>query len=343
MNFTYMIILLLALLFYISLKIGFNRYLSIILVVILLVLYEIYNYQEFNLDKFNTSQSEYDRKYKFNKHIKPYDIARKEFKQFDIPYQDNEQLKHGLPCEVQKEVYKYMLKSGKLADQKNMVNLLYSHKPFNEPSLNEDNLDLTVFDPLEIQEIEDVECPTVCHLEDNETKCKEKKFIPVMNSVSDYQDSLERDIRACKNKTNAGDDAKDICEKDKKCAWDPDYNKCYYDKRGCLWRSHSLNEDDTEKKNIYAPPQCYKRCEYMDIPGEQNKSKYNCETAVYYDGKADNKNKITRYCEWIETRDSKPGKCVTHLCSIYGNRRECMSDSSCEWGGKEGCIKNARS
>jgi len=333
MNFTYMIILLLALLFYISLKIGFNRYLSIILVVILLVLYEIYNYQEFNLDKFNTSQSEYDRKYKFNKDIKPYDIARKEFKQFKIPYKDDEQLEYGLPCEAQKEAYKYMLKSGKLAEQKNMVNLLYSHKPFNEPSLNEDTLDLTVFNPLEIPEIEDVECPTVCHLEDDKKKCKEKKFIPYMKNESDFEDTLERDIRACKNKTSLG---QGTCERDKKCAWDPDYNKCYYDKRGCVWRDHGINEN-----SIYKPPQCYKRCEYMDIPGEQNKSKYNCETAVYYD--KDNGNQITRYCRWIESRDTTPGYCVTNDCSIYGsNRRECMSDSSCQWDGDGSTCTNNR-
>ena len=65
------------------------------------------------MDKFNNNLSEYERKYKFNPDVNPYDISRNEFKQFDIPYDDNEQLKYGLPCEVQKEVYKYMLKSGK--------------------------------------------------------------------------------------------------------------------------------------------------------------------------------------------------------------------------------------
>lgn len=335
MNFTFMIILLIVLLLYISLKVNFKSYILMLLLAILLVLYEIYNHQDYNLDKFyNEDQRVFDENYKFNKNVNPYSITRNEFRKFKIPYKSdlyvgNEKVKdnlaYGLPCEVEKEVNTYKLKLDKLAKQRNHVNLLKNYKPFNEPSLNEEAMDLSVFNPLEESEVSKVQCPSVCHLidtKDSGKKCTEAKYIPVMENKDEYISKLKSKMRTCKNKRTAA-----LCNRDTNCTWDEDYRKCEYDKRACLYRANEM----ADSNNIYKPPECYKRCEFMVTPGKINKSKFDCQSAVLYDGINP---EPRRYCRW----DPRNNTCKA-MCGLYNGTQVCDSDPNCRIeSGTGNCI-----
>lgn len=347
MNFSFMIILLLALLFYISLKVKFNKYLIILLLISLLIIYEIYNYNEIKQETFyqysvvvDPDDKIFKEKYDFNENLDPYLISRKEFNMFNIPHEAEKDTKYGMPCQVQKEVHKYIQKSNKLNEQKAHVNLLYKYKPFSEKSIDDKVMDLSVFNPVKEEDISKIECPTVCHLIDHkypearEKLCKSEKYIPYMKTKQDYIEKLKTKVNSCKFKRSEGS-----CISNKQCSWDKDYGKCSYDRRGCLYQKNSLNysKSDDDKEDLYKPPECYTRCEFLDIPDKEDLSKFNCESAVLY---IDDDVTPQRYCQWDKrTRKCKP------ICSFYdaveNGGRVCISDENCKTevsGGTTKCV-----
>ena len=303
-----------------------------IILLVILLLNEIYNYKNYNKkDSFSNGydyDSEYNTNYKFDKTLDPIDYARKEFKSVIIPnvIDGNTHLKDGIACQVQKTILDEKMKSKKLDYQGAYVNaledMIFPEHNSNDNTLEklikgdkvklnfEDDLDPNVFNPIYKSDFtKDKKCPTVCHLLSSYSKCKNATDIPNFKNKTEFDAWRIDTIDKCSKITT-----KDSCESDNDCTFDYSSEKCYYDKRKCL---AYLDSD----KNL----ECHTRCDFLNVPNKEQ-SKMNCDSAKLFDG--------NKYCDWNKFKNECHSK-----CDMYIGENACIKSSNCKYvGGK--CINS---
>ena len=369
MNFSYMIILLFAIMLFIIFKTKPKSYMVLIYITILLILNEIYNYRDYNRDNFydetlkatttqastetstaspapTTTQSEQDR---LNQSLKerlegtnyyygqgggdgvdlnPQDyldlLSLDELNEYTIPFGYDKQLEGSMSCVGKEQILNMINQQDKLKSQSLYMNKLYNF--FDKKNIDFDKLETLkgeVFDPIKREKsLENLKCPTTCHLISDEDVCRKALHVPVFEKSSDYDDYLNEIEKCTKLKDTACKD-----KDNESCYWDDDFKQCYYDKRRCYYKKNFNNKN----------PQCYTRCEYLTIPTEEGdsddiilrkiaKSKSLCENAKSYN--TTNYNDEESDCKW----DPNSNKCLTKKdqCGKYETERECDSDSNCE-------------
>ena len=398
MNFSYMIILLFAIMLFIIFKTKPKSYMVLIYITILLILNEIYNYRDYNKDNFQgtVTQSLQDMlegtNYDYGQGEKGYCewitgrwqggrwtgggvsgecfkkgsntdekkkvktacskyytlskcansgedlnpqhyldlVSLNELQQYTIPFEYDKQLEGSMSCVGKEQILDMINQQDKLKSQSLYMNKLYNF--FDKKNIDFDKLETLkgeVFDPIKRQEsLENLKCPTSCHLISDEEVCRKALHVPVFETAKNYTGYLD-EIEKC-TKLNHTD-----CKDNESCYWDDDFKQCYYDKRRCYYKKNFNNKN----------PQCYTRCEYLTIPTEEldgadiiarkkAKSKSLCENAKSYN--TTNYNDEESDCKW----DPTSTKCVTTngQCSKYETERECDSDSNCVVNGNK-CIE----
>ena len=326
MNFQFMIYILLGLMlyFYFVLKVKSTIYFIILLVI--LVLNEIYNFKNYNRkDLFSSGEPynynlEYKTNYEFDKTLDPITYARKEFKSAIIPnvFDGDTHLKDGIVCKVQKTIMDEKLKSKKLDYQKAYTDalseMIFPQQNQGDDSLQkiiegekvnlsfEDDLDPNVFNPIYSNDFtRSKKCPTVCHLISDYNECKNTPDIPTFRNKAEFDSWRVNTIDICSNINNEND-----CNNSDVCSYDTTFNKCYYDKRKCLAYRDSNGSE------------CHARCEFLNVPNNIEKSKINCDSAKLYNGQP--------YCNWNSIRKECSPK-----CEMYGGRNECTSSNYCQY------------
>ena len=167
----------------------------------------------------------------------------------------------------------------------------------------ESELDPKVFNPIyESEFTKDKKCPTVCHLINDENECKNAVEIKTFENKDKFTEWRKDTLDKCAAITE-----KQMCIGQSDCTYDDIYGKCYYDKRKCLAYMNSENKLE-----------CHKRCDYMNVKGNLEKSKMNCDSAKLYNGEP--------YCEW----NSSSKKCVPK-CEMYTGKNECVKSSDCRF------------
>lgn len=347
MNFSFMIILIFVLLIYIKLKLNIKTYIIFGLLILLLGINEIYNYSEYIKDNFQSKDDKsekdnvYDKVFKFNKRLNPYDYSNNIFKTHIIPNEyinpdqtiDNK-LSLGLSCKSQQNMINYNLQKQKLNDQNKYIDNLLNFFKCRGPNkhkcipIKSNELDQSVYNiikPPPNQEIK--RCPNVCFDISNKTDCDNQIFYPVMRDHNDYEQKLEPELIECISKSPykyARKDAKTWCERewdydknnfkdptsDRKCRLDSSEQICNYDKRACVFLGTHM---DT-KVNKDAP-RCFKRCEFLNDEANIEKSKIDCENANYISKNGE----IVSYCKW------KEGECKSD-CSLYNSDNKCEGE-----------------
>ena len=336
MNFSYMIILLFAIMLYIIFKTNPSPYMVMLYILTLLILNEIYNYRDYNKDTFYqgsppTTQSFKDMlkdtDYDYGQgepHKGTYSVQDKlhlfdypELQLYTIPVGYNKQLEGSMSCMGKEKILDAINQQDKLKLQNLYMNQLYNFYGRENIDFDElDSLNDEVFNPIERNEsLKNLKCPTTCHLIADEEVCRKALHVPVFENKSDFTNYLE-EIEACNDKKE------NECTKDNACYWDNDFQDCYYDKRRCFYKP-------SNKKN----PNCYTRCEFLTLPTEDGKglsqkkariarSKSICESASSYT------NHSEKHCKW----DDNKNKCKTtkESCNKYLTERECNSDSNCK-------------
>ena len=341
MNFSYMIILLFAIMLYIIFKTKPSPYMVMLYITILLILNEIYNYRDYNRDNFyqgsqptqsfkvmlagtnyNYGQGE-NNKGIINPQNFLHLLSLDELQQYNIPHDYDKQLEGSMSCIGKEKILDMVNQRDKLKSQSLYMNKLYNFYGRENIDLDElDSLKGEVFNPIERNEsLENLKCPTTCHLIADEEVCRKALHVPVFETKLDYTNYIG-EIEKCNNKKN------DTCERDKSCYWDDDFQDCYYDKRRCFYKPTLNNKN----------PQCYTRCEFLTIPPATEmesvsdtklriaRSKAICENASGYN--TSDYDNATFHCKWNSTNN----KCVTknETCNKYMTERECSSDSNCE-------------
>ena len=329
MNFQFMIYILLGLMlyFYFVLKVKSTVYFIILLII--LVLNEIYNFKNYNRkDLFSSGAGddsynynlEYKRNYEFDKTLNPIEYARNEFKSVKIPnvFEGDTHLRDGIVCSVQKTILDEKLKSKKLDYQEAytdaLSDMIFPQSNDGDNSLQkiiegekvnlsfEDDLDPNVFNPIFSNNFtESKKCPTVCHLISDYNKCKNTTDIPTFQNKSEFDDWRVNTLDRCANIRNEAQ-----CNRSDVCSYDTRFNKCYYDKRKCLAYRDSEGT------------QCHTRCEYLNVPNNIEKSKMNCDSAKLFNNDA--------YCEWNTLRKECAPK-----CNMFSGENECNSSRYCEY------------
>lgn len=333
MNFQFMIYILLGLMlyFYFVLKVKSSIYFIILLVI--LVLNEIYNFKNYNRkDLFSNGEPynynlEYKKNYQFDKTLDPINYARKEFKSVIIPnvFNGDTHLKDGIICNVQKTITDEKLKSKKLDYQKAytdaLSDMIFPQSEQGDNSLKkiiqgekvkltfEDDLDPNVFNPIFSNNFTKTKkCPTVCHLISDYNKCKNTTDIPTFQNKSEFDSWRVNTIDKCAKITNETD-----CLNEQDCSYDYVLTKCFYDKRKCLAYQDSNGAE------------CHTRCEHLNVPSNIEKSKLNCDSAKLYNNKP--------YCEWNSLRKECAPK-----CEMYSGENECNKSNYCDY--ENGLCKN---
>lgn len=334
MNFQFMIYILLGLMlyFYFVLKVKSTIYFIILLII--LVLNEIYNFKNYNRkDLFSSGDGynynlEYKKNYEFDKTLNPISYARNEFKSVILPnvFNGNTHLKDSIVCNVQKTIMDEKLKSKKLDYQKAytdaLSDMIFPQTDKGDDSLKkiiegekvtltfEDDLDPNVFNPIFSNNFtETKKCPTVCHLISDYNVCKNAPVIPTFQNKSDFDSWRVNTIDKCAKITDEND-----CLNETDCSFDYVYNKCFYDKRKCLALKNSNGSE------------CHTRCEHLNDPdGSIEKSKLNCDSAKLYNNQP--------YCVWNSMRKECSPK-----CEMYTGENECNKSSFCEY--ENGICKN---
>jgi hypothetical protein len=340
MNFSYMIILLFAIMLFIIFKTKPKSYMVLIYITILLILNEIYNYRDYNRDNFQgttiatTTQSlqdmlegtDYDYGQGQGVDLNPQEfldlLSLDELQQYTIPFEYDKQLEGSMSCVGKEQILDMINQQDKLKSQSLYMNKLYNF--FGQKNIDFDKLETLkgeVFDPIKRHEsLENLKCPTTCHLISDEEVCRKALQVPVFETASDYTDYLD-DIKKCTKLKDTD------CKDNESCYWDDDFKQCYYDKRRCYYKKNFNNKN----------PQCYTRCEFLTIPPEVGENDYEsilrikrsealCKNANSYN--TTNYNMGENHCNWDDTIK----KCVTteNQCRKYETERECDSDSNCE-------------
>ena len=334
MNFQFMIYILLGLMlyFYFVLKVKSTIYFIILLVI--LVLNEIYNFKNYNRkDLFSSGDTynynlEYKKNYEFDKTLDPIEYARNEFKSVILPnvFNGDTHLKDGIICSVQKTIMDEKLKSKKLDYQKAytdaLSDMIFPQTGEGDDSLKkiiegekvkltfEDDLDPNVFNPIFSNSFtESKKCPTVCHLIPDYNQCKNATDIPTFQNKSEFDSWRINTIDKCAKINNEND-----CNDTDVCTYDYVFNKCYYDKRKCIAYKDSNGEAE-----------CHTRCEFLNVPDNIQKSKMNCDGAKLFNNQP--------YCEWNSLRNECAPK-----CEMYSGENECNKSNYCEY--ENGLCKN---
>ncbi len=323
MNFQFMIYILLGLMlyFYFVMKVKSTIYFIVLLFV--LILNEIYNYKNYNRrDLFSVGyDAEYNENYKYDKTLNPKEYARSEFKSVIIPnvFDGDTHLKDGLSCAAQKIILDEKLKGKKLDYQdaytQALSDMIFPPDNENDNSLEkimegekvdlsfEKELDPKIFNPIfENEFTKDKKCPTVCHLISDENKCKSAVEIPTFQHKMEFDTWRVDTLDKC-----AAINDRQTCIRQSNCSFDDIFGKCFYDKRQCVTHLDSNN-------NV----ECHKRCDFMNVKNNLEKSKMNCEGAKLYNGEP--------YCDWNSLRK----KCVPK-CDMYSGKNECIKSSDCKY------------
>lgn len=292
MNFTFMIILLLIIITFITYKSDINHKYIVIILISILTLNEIYNYKE------NYQNQKEESRY----YLPAYDYAEGEFDNIVIP-PDNIKTRDGINCKAQKKIIKTLEQHSKLHEQNSVVDNIYNYFEGKTVDLKSNS---SIFDPLVSRfDFTKEKCPSVCHLIEDEKECSDEQYIPSENQEQEWRD-YKRFQENCKSK-NSIMDCNDTCG----CRFDVDYNKCEYDQRNCIFLPNSDSSPNTEEGG-----QCQKRCQFL-------KNKIECNTSFY-----DNGSKL--YCNWDERDQLCLPKCELYRseelcnsdqeCKVVNNR-----------------------
>jgi len=321
-----MIYILLGIMIYFSITLKIRATTFFIVLVLILILNEVYNYGNYNRkDPF----SEYHEKYKFDRELNPYEYARPEFRSAIVPnvFGENTHLRDGISCAAQKTILDEKLKSKKL-DYQDAYTEKLMHTIFPPENSGGDGLEKLVRgDPIDLNEATGIDpnvfnpiyesefathkkCPTVCHLITDMNKCRSAQDIPTFESEADYNSSdYKKKVENCALINNN----RDRCAQENYCSFDEVFEKCYYDKRKCL--AHQDIDNNIE---------CHTRCEYMNVEGNLRESKMRCDSAKLYNG--DN------YCNWHPLLK----QCVPK-CELYSRETECNKSPNCQFVPGTGC------
>ena len=352
-----MLILLLCILIYISYKLNVKSYILFVILALLLVLNEIYNYNDISKDTFQNmpfsdspnptatpyvslKEKKFNENFKFNE-IDPYLYSRDEFNLYKIPY-NNEHSEKAISCEAQKYLKQYLRQDNKLNKQSDYVNDLFNYYKQSTDSFNvnpnkfdpeksvglKDVLkNLNVFNPIRNSKINNIKCPTLCHMKTDEFDCSTSAYYDYMKNSNDIKyEKLNKAIDKCSRYAN-----KFSChqDEDKNCFWDDSYERCVYAKKGCMYVKDS-SEDF---------PKCHTKCEFIttdkfknNINFDQDKKNLNkyAETECNNQKYLDTNGNLKKLCSWVKKGDgSGKGNCLTCHCSLYENEVACQTDNNC--------------
>ena len=335
MNFTFMILLLLVIFIYITLKFNVKKIYSLIFLTLLLILNEFYLKGDISSNEhfYNPSSSSSQQntitsssnqlsrtlnaQEQFNRYFKYKDIDGLLYNNNNIlnnSFTHNNNIKRSLECHKYKYLSKHIDQQNKLSLQNSYINKLIHYifpnynntKPVNFDDIDLDK-NLNIFNGLKINnELKELECPTLCLAENDKEKCNEKLFVDNMvdedgNIDEDTYKKFTDTIKECESI-----DKEEECNINTKCKWNKNYGTCLYDVKGCTYI-------DTDKSNV---PKCHKRCEHL-------KTEDICINHSFYDMDSD----IKQMCEW----DREQCKTKSDLCnSIYKDIKYCDKDKQCK-------------
>ena len=261
MNFSFMITIIFIILIFIHLQMkNIPKFAFLIFVVGLLGIIELYNYKE------NFKPYRYDGIY--DRYYENQDLLH-------IPESSSD--RDGLKCAIGKNIKIKTIQDKKLSeyqDMKNtMNNVLYGDKQFDEIKFPENYGDISK-EAEEINTVNEIVCPPVCHLLDNQEDCEGaidlrtplKNIDELNNTQPVFNDSyMMREAYKCLDIKNPSNSA---CGSN--CSVNSDLNKCIYDIKKCSWDS------DKDK--------CRKKCSFYDREGNcpseycnWNASEFKCE------------------------------------------------------------------
>lgn len=393
MNFLFLVLLLLLLILYIQYKIKINSKYTVLGVIAILILYELYNknelisknnFQQIVSEDINLNDNGFRKHYKqYNNSLDPYDYADDVFKNVIIPRpvdgrgtsgEYNSQKRYGLTCIAQKKLLDYLQQKRKISNQHGVLNKILGNPSNNQiqysPTLLEsvydgyidlNEKDLEVFNPVHFNEsIKDMKCPTVCHIIDDDRKCRKVIDVPYMKELSDYNDVFKPKLEKCNdiNALGISNEVKNKCNELEDCSYDDDYKTCYYDKRRCFVNNVDENpnnkgcnlytskldcptercvwkEDSTNRNNSRCVPsiECLEKCNFFNIEGDVPKSKRLCENAQRMISTNEGM-RYDRYCDW----NNYSKRCLPR-CSEYESLEDCKNDKSCMIDDEFKCIQ----
>ena len=273
MNFTFMIYILIATLIFISFdkNIKISNIYFLFGLLIILILNEIYNFNEYNAkEKFQSSDEDNNvdySNYYFDASINPHKHYDHTYSGIEVPYDPI------LACKPQKKILEKNIQLKKLKLQESYPNKIFKIIQGNPVSLNKRDEDIFKRIPI-TQFQQDKNCPTLCHVIDDLQECHNKKHIPYFKEKHRLVNWLN------KKKTCESLETEDACNESEDCSFDTFFNKCLSKEnmKACTY------------KNVDNNLNCRTNCNYLNIPGDERVSKLKCENATYSDN--------TKYCNW---------------------------------------------